>query len=260
MELCAQLDAALTRYIRPATFPVAVKLSPEPVLPPRAKRPVADLGHRLNLCQGVALARRYGWTVGFLDEDHACGNSKVILGLREEPEFIQDGSICYPLYTKDLETGAKTQRATPRLPMGRAQAILIAPLHKADFMPDVVLVYCNPGQAVRLIQGALYHEGGVIESSFMGRAACGAELVTPLLTGRCNVIVPGGGEKVFALLGDDEMVFALPAEKARELMEGLEETHKAGAARIPAPYFGLRAEPSFPEVYEPLDRYAGVLD
>ncbi len=260
MELLNRLDTALNQYIRPATYPVAVKFSAEPVLPPKARRPMTAIGHRLNLCQGIALARRYGWTMGFLKEDHGCGNSQVIMGICEEPDFIQDGSICYPLYTKDLETGVKTQQATPKLPMGRAGAILIAPLNRADFMPDVILIYCNPGQAVRLIQGALYHEGGTIDSKFMGRAACGAELVVPMMTGKCNVIVPGGGEKVFAMPSDDEMVFAMPAGKAEELIAGLQETHKAGAARIPAPYFGLRAEPSFPEVYKELDRYTGILE
>jgi uncharacterized protein (DUF169 family) len=259
MELCEKLEAALNQYIRPATYPVAVKLSAEPVLPPKAKRPMTTLGHRINLCQGVAMVRRYGWTMGFLKEDHGCGNSQVIMGICEEPDFIKDGSICYPLYTKDLETGVKTQQATPKLPMGMANAILMAPLHKADFMPDVILIYCNPGQAVRLIQGALYHEGGSIESKFMGRAACGAEIVVPIKTGKCNVIIPGGGEKVFAMPSDDELIFSLPAGKAEELIIGLEETHKAGAARYPAPFFGLRAEPTFPAVYDALDRYTGIV-
>lgn len=259
MKLCEKLDAALTQFIRPATYPVAVKLSAEPELPPNVKRPLTSFGHRLNLCQGIAMARRYGWVMGFLKEDHGCGNSQVIMGICEEPDFIKDGSICYPLYTKDLETGVKTQRATPQMPLGNANAILMAPLNKANFTPDVILIYCNPGQAVRLIQGALYHEGGTIDSKFMGRAACGAELVVPILTGKCNIIIPGGGEKVFAMPSDDELIFAMPASKTEELIEGLKETHKAGAARFPAPFFGLRAEPSFPEVYDRLDQYAGIL-
>lgn len=260
MELLEQLNAVLTEYIHPTTYPVAVKFSAEPVLPPKAKRPTVAFGHRINLCQGIALARRHGWTMGFLKEDHGCGNSQVILGICEEPDFIKDGSICYPLYTKDLDTGGKTQRATPQLPMGRAAAILMAPLHKADFMPDVILIYCTPGQSVRLIQGALYNVGGTIDSKFMGRAACGGELVVPMMTGECNIIIPGGGEKVFAMPEDSELVFAMPIGKAQDVIDGLKATHKAGAARFPAPYFGLMAEPSFPNVYHELDRYTGIME
>ena len=31
----------------------------------------------------------------------------------------------------------------------------------------------------------------------------------PYSQDKCNVIVPGGGERVFALTGDDELAFAL---------------------------------------------------
>lgn len=260
MDILKRLDETLTKYIRPLTYPVAVKLSADTELPPRVRRPSALFGHRINLCQGIAMARKYGWAMGFLQEDHACGNSQVIFGICDEPDFIKDGSICYPLYTKDLETGAITQKATPKLPMGQANSIVVAPLDRADFEPDVILIYCNPGQAVRLIQGALYHEGGTIESKFMGRAACGSEIVTPLVSGKCNIVIPGGGEKVFAMTGDDELIFAMPTAKAEELIAGLEETHKAGAARFPVPFFGLRSNPVFPAVYHALDEYTGVLN
>lgn len=255
MSTTLKLDETLQKYIRTATFPVAVKISKEPALPPKAKRPMTTFGHPINLCQGIAIARRYGWTMGFLKEDHGCANSLVIMGMVEEPDFIKDGSIVYPLYTENLETGAVTQQATPRMPGGEINSILLAPLHRADFDPDVVLIYGNPGQIVRLVQGALYKTGGTINSKFMGRAACGSEIVTTLLTGECNVIIPGGGEKVFAMTAEDEMVFSVPAAKIDDLIEGLAATHKAGAARIPVPQFGLRAEPEFPEPYKKLEDY-----
>ena len=71
-------------------------------------------------------------------------------------------------------------------------------------------------------------------------------------------MVPGGGEKVFGLLGDDEMVFAAPASKLEDIVRGLADSHKAGAARIPAPYFGLQEEPSFPPIYADLERHFGL--
>lgn len=258
MEICKRLDDAVQKYLRTATFPVAVKiLKSTNEFPERTKRPVRDLGHRINLCQGIALARRYGWTVGFGKEDHACANSLVIMGIEEVPDFIKNGSIVCGPYTDTLEHGEITQSMTPRSEEPFT-AILVAPLHRANFEPDVVLFYCNPGQAVRLVQAALYTTGGVIESKFMGRCACGTEIVTTLQKNDCQVIVPGGGEKAFAMLGDDEMVFTAPTEKLESIIVGLEGTHKAGAARIPSPYFGLQAEPSFPKVYRELEKYVGL--
>lgn len=258
MSICKELDEAVQKYLRTATFPVAVKtLENAEQFPERTRRPLRDMGHRLNLCQGVALARRFGWTMGFCEEDHSCSNSLILMGIREVPEFIKNGSIVSPSYTDTLEHGAITQSITPRSERPLS-AILLAPLHRADFDPDVVLFYCNPGQAVRLVQAALYHSGGTIESKFMGRCACATEIAVTLQTDQCQVVVPGGGEKVFGMLGDDEMVFTAPASRLRDIIRGLADSHKAGAARIPSPYYGLQAEPKFPPIYAELERCFGL--
>lgn len=258
MSIVEELNTILNQYIRPASFPVAIKVTKDTKLPEDMKRPKTLLGYPINLCQGIAIARRYGWILGFQREDHACAPSLVILGQVEEPDFIKNGSIIEPLYTKTLDAGVITQKETPNMPVGEINSIVLAPLNKANFDPDVVLIYGNPGQMVRLVQGALYQEGGTIESKFMGRAACGGEIVTPLLTQKCNVNIPGGGEKVFALTGDDEMCFSVPKNKIIDLMEGIVATHNAGAARFPVPYFGLRMQPQFPPKYDELAKYCGL--
>ena len=57
MSICKELDEAVQKYLRTATFPVAVKiLENAEQFPERTRRPLRDMGHRLNLCQGVALA------------------------------------------------------------------------------------------------------------------------------------------------------------------------------------------------------------
>jgi uncharacterized protein (DUF169 family) len=258
MDIVRRLDDCFKEYLRTATFPVAVKISQDTALPPEVKRPSVTFGYPLNICQGIAMVRRYGWVMGYLKEDHACAAALVALGIVEEPDFIKDGSFVYPLYTETLEMGEKTQKASPKMPLGQIQSIIMAPLHKARFNPDLVIIYGNPGQMVRLIQGALYTEGGTIESHFMGKTACGSEIVTPLLSGKCNVIIPGGGEKVFAQTGDDEMAFAVPRGKIEGLIKGLTATHKTGIARIPTPYYGLRIQPKFPEEYRDLQEHCGL--
>lgn len=260
MSLINELEQTLTDYIRPATFPVAVKIQENCTLPPEAKRPRELLGYPINICQGIAISRRYGWILGYLKEDHACGPSMTVFGLVEEPEFIKNGSIVHPLYAKTLEAGEVTQRVTPSMQHGKIKSIIIAPLHKTTFEPDVILIYGNPGQIVRLIQGALYNTGGVIESHSMGRAACGSEIVTPLQKQKCNVTIPGGGEKAFALTCDDEMVFSVPANEIKGLIEGIIATHKAGASRFPTPFFGVRMKPVFPDKYDKLQKYCGLSD
>lgn len=254
----SEFNAVIEQYVRPITFPVAVKISEDKHIPPKFRQPSKFLGHRITICQGVNLARRYGWSLGFLEEDHACGLSILIFGFREVPDFAVEGHTVYPAYAKTPEAGARTQATTLHAPVGSIGSILLSPLNKAEFEPDVVLVYGNPAQIVRFIQGALYLEGGYIESRFAGRCACAGEFVYPYLSQKCNVIIPGGGERIFAMTNDDELVFAIPRSQFKSMAEGLEATHKTGVARIPTPFFGIHSHPVFPTLYEKLEKYCGI--
>lgn len=258
MEENQKLNAVFNEYLRLATFPVAIKVSSEEELPPKVKSASALFGYPINICQGITMARRTGRTIGFLQQDHACGLSVLIFGYKEDPDFALDGHTIYPLYTKTPEAGAKTQAATPKMEIGAIKSIVVAPLHRADFEPDLILIYGNGAQIVRLIQAALYNEGGAIESQFMGRCSCGAYIVKPLQTQKCNVMIPGGGERVFALTADDEIAFVIPANKLQSVTEGLIGTHKSGVARIPTPFFGVSAQPAFPPSYDALGEYCGL--
>src|SRR2546428_9356133 len=51
----------LETYVRPATFPVGLKmLQPGEAFPPRTRTP-ADLGSHFATCQTINIVRRYGW-------------------------------------------------------------------------------------------------------------------------------------------------------------------------------------------------------
>lgn len=258
-ELVKYMNDTLNKYIRPLTFPMAVRFFKEgEELPPRAKVPTRDFGGPIAICQGIALVRRYGWTLAFYQNDMACPVSQVMLGYVEEPDFIKDGCLCKPLYNGNDEAAARTQASTPKLPAADTHCIVICPLDKCDFDPDVVLCYGSGAQIIRMVQGALYKEGGYIESRFAGRGACGGEIAVPYMSGRCNVIICGGGERVFGLTGDDEVAFAIPACKIKDTADGIIAVHKGGVARIPTPFAGLTTTPAFPKYYDGLAEYCGL--
>ncbi len=258
-EICKLLNDSVNQYLRTLTFPLAVKFYKEgEELPPRTKVPLRDFGYPLAICQGITMARKYGWAIAFHQMDQACALAQVALGYKEEPDFVKDGSLIQPLYAGNTQAAIKTQQAAPKMPTADTYCIVIAPLHIATFDPDVVIIYGNAAQITRLVQGALYNEGGYIESRFSGRLACGGEITVPYSQNRCNVIIPGGGERVFALTGDDELAFAMPASKIQDVMEGLAATHKGGAARIPTPVAGVNMQPKFPKYYWELETFCGL--
>jgi uncharacterized protein (DUF169 family) len=253
-----QVNAVIEKHIRPLTFPVGVRILKDKNIPENYRRPTKIIGYRINICQGVNMVRRYGWIMAFLEEDMACPLSFPIFGFCEDPDFVTRGEIIHPDFTKTVEAGARTQAMQPKAPAGSIGSILIGPLERVDFEPDLILVYGIPAQIIRLVQGALYREGGAIESRFSGRCACSQEFIYPYLNQKCNVIIPAQGERLFAMTADDELVFSIPKSQIEAVLEGLEITHKRGVSRIPTPFFGLRMKPEFPKRYEELSLYCGL--
>ena len=63
-------DRELQTYIRPQTFPVAIRmLRPGEPIPERARRPARDFKKLSMNCQVIDMARRYGWTIALTRED-----------------------------------------------------------------------------------------------------------------------------------------------------------------------------------------------
>ena len=260
-DISKRLDDCLSAYLRPLTYPIGIKFIKKggPV-PEKAKVPTKAFGHPITMCQATNLARRFGWTVAMFKDDNCCPVAQVVLGYVEEPDFIKDGSIVKPLYADTDEAAIKTQQFTPKMPHADTYCIVAAPLNRASFDPDVALIYGNAAQITRLVQAALYKIGGYVESRFAGRAACGGEIVVPYAQNIWNVIIPGGGERVFAMTSDDELAFAIPASQIENVMIGLETTHKSGIARIPTPGMGTMVVPKFPKTYHDLEVYCGLAE
>ncbi len=154
------------------------------------------------------------------------------------------------MYTETKAAGAKTEAATHKFPHGRYDRILVGPAARADYLPDVLLLYGNSAQVLRLVTAALWKRGGALTSSFTGRLDCSDEIIRTIETRDYQVILPCYGDRVFAQTEDWEMAFSLPASKMEELVDGLKATH-AGGIRYPIPTF-LRYSPQYPESYNKL--------
>lgn len=250
MRQLKELETVLRDCIKPVTSPIAVRLSKNEEIPAACKHPADKFGYAVALCQGFGLARRYGWSMAFDIHDMACGPSLSYFGFVEIPDFEKEGGLVHPMYAKTPEAGRRSENIIDKLPAGSVETILIAPLERVQFSPDLIVVYGNAAQMARLTQGALYCQGGGIETVVAGRCACTAAIIAPYKKGDYNLILPDGGERIFALTQDDEMAFTIPFAKVPDLIEGIVATHQSGVARYPYPVYGLRGEPKFPERYQ----------
>src|SRR5437016_6412167 len=143
-ELTPQtLDQALTRYARLPTFPLAVGWGSEAEVPPGLKRPARDLRIQVAVCQTFALARRYGWGLAVGREDLSCPLAMVAFGFDRSLPFYEEGNLCVSMYTRDAAAGKRSEAAIPKFALGHHELLYVAPLARATFTPEVVVVYAN---------------------------------------------------------------------------------------------------------------------
>jgi len=251
-DVTSRFFDAVAKHCRLITTPVGVKLVKEGEAAPRKmKYPMADLGNRLAVCQGMSLARTFGWTVGFRAEDHACPLPRVFLG-HIAPDKLLEGTIAGP-YQDDPACRQEMEASYPRWPLGSFHEVWLAPLDRCAFVPDLAVAYGNPAQILTLIQAANFRHGPGIRSVSSGRYGCSSWLAGVAQAEECTYLVPGPGERVFAGTQDHEMSFAAPYSQFDRVTEGLAYVRSHGAFRFPVPQMALLAEPNIPAKYHEIE-------
>ncbi len=242
-----QIDVALGKYIRPQSSPLAIRMCrSQNELPEQVKFPKKDLGISVPVCQGIAMARRFGWTLAMGKEDQICPHGHAVLGFVSGEAYL-DGRLAEAAGLGPRETFARRARGMSLLEYGRYSHLLVAPIEQAQFEPHFIMLFGNPAQIVRLVQGAVFFSGGSVSCEAEGGRACAAFVAKTMLTERCQIILSGAGDRYFALTQDHEMAFTIPLNEAESTMKGLAQSHKMGL-RYPTPSW-LRFEGQMPETY-----------
>jgi uncharacterized protein (DUF169 family)/uroporphyrinogen-III decarboxylase len=246
-------DQALQTYIRPQTFPVAVRmLRPGEAIPERARRPARDFGKLSMNCQVIDMARRFGWTIALTREDSICSLGITAFGLDRPTHLYSSGTLCEGMYTETKAAGARSEASVDKFVPGTYAGLLVGPLDRAAFEPDLVVIYGNPAQVMRLLQAALWKSGGRLTSSFQGRIVCADIVVTTMQTGEPQVVLPCSGDRIFGQTQDHEMAFTVPWPRMAEVVQGLEGTHRGGI-RYPITQF-MEYEAKLPPRYMEVNR------
>lgn len=249
-----QLNEALNRYVRPQTPPVAVRMvTSQDELPERVRFPKRDMGLLMPLCQGISLARRYGFVVAMGVEDMNCAISPVVLGFLPPKKRFLDGD--FPVPPMPLgEARARFRQNLKLLEYGKYNYVVIAPIHRTTFEPHFVAIYINPAQMSRLAQGTAFMSGKMPHASVWPVGTCAPVFAHTILEDDYQAIVPGAGERNAALVQDNEVTFTIPASKIDELIQGLAESEKTGIFRYPFPSW-LRFQVQMPEGHADLKEY-----
>lgn len=237
--------------LRLKTLPLAVKfLKTSEEFPEKTRRPSVALKKRITICQGVTLARTYGWTVGLTKEDLICVPAMIAFGFSKKSDPGEP--LCDLFGEIELASSKETARtevsgmclAEP----GAFEAILLAPLSKGLVEPDTVAIYGNPAQVMRMVQALVYTQGERVTGNFGGKVECTEYLLAPYMKDAPRVAIPGNGDRIFSMTQDDEMVFSIPGKYLSPLCDGLKKAGRAIGARYPVTFY-QNFQPEFPPNY-----------
>lgn len=208
-----QMNEELNRYVKPLTFPLALKLyKADEKLPAKVKMPMKDMGYPMTLCQVMGMSRRFGQTFAVGEDDQCCLGGALTMGFLAEPP---KGSM----FSSSTEV---------RLEAGKYSNLVMASLERADFEPDIIVIYGNSAQIARLAQSASFFAKFKVASNVTGFVDCGDIVARTHKSKECQFILPSGGDRIFGSTQDHEVTFTIPGDKAEAVIKGLAESHKAG--------------------------------
>jgi uncharacterized protein (DUF169 family) len=210
------------------TSPIAVKmLEKEADIPEGAIRPKKDRGYHLAQCQAFAMSRRERTTVAMLKEDNWCPGAVIAYGLVPKPD----------------DPAASAQNTGDCFEHGKYIGILTAPLKKAAFEPDVVIIYCDTNQLRIMLLSLKMEDRPLVKSNFFP-FSCSNSVVPVMLNGEYWINLPDPGEYARALTIAGEMMFSVPGDKLAGLVENLGqfERNESGFA-----HEQMMMRPDFPQ-------------
>ena len=202
---CNRYGEELENILGLSTSPIAVKmLEKEADIPAGAVRPKKDRGYHLAQCQAFAMSRRERVAVAMLKEDNWCPGAVLAYGLVPRPD----------------DPAARAQNPSDFFEYGKYIGILTAPLKKAAFAPDAVIIYCDTNQLRIILLSLKMEDRPLVKSNFFP-FSCSNSVVPVMLRGEYWINLPDPGEYARALTIAGEMMFSVPGDKLAGLVENL---------------------------------------
>ncbi|MGC8935921.1 MAG: DUF169 domain-containing protein [Candidatus Methanomethylicaceae archaeon] len=203
---------------------------------------------RLTICQIINTARLYGWTWTVFSEDADCILGVSVLGLRDADGSFRSGEIFMKLgYVTEKEAAKRFADSVPKI-KERKEGFVVGPLEGLEVEPDLVIIYGNGAQMMRVINGAVYATGERLTFGAIGDIGiCGDGIAEAYNTQKPQLVVACYGERRFGHTSDDEIAMVIPFKYLEKVVEGIEKTHNAGI-RYPIPIAATIAELDMPEI------------
>jgi uncharacterized protein (DUF169 family) len=189
---------------------------------------VVRIDRFFTFCQVPFMVRVNGITVGITREDKIQDRCSRLFGLKQatEKSMNAEAAMLSTTWFRSPEEALQQQNDYYRVPVGGA--IVLAPLTKQKFEPEVLLMYGNPAQIMMILCGLQKIKYERFSFSFIGEGACTDSLAQCYITGKPAVSIPCYGERSMGGVSDDEMAIALPPGELERTISGLKQLAKIG--------------------------------
>lgn len=201
------------------------------------KAPSESAGGDYRVCDAFLQASS-GKVLDLTRETSACSGGTRHLGLCEPvkgdddkaiKEFLVDGEKLYC----SIAAFHRAQTLTAPAPVGLAEHVVLSPMQKAEFRPDVVLFICNAEQACRLVTLDSYGTG-IPPRLEMSGATCHQAVAYPVVTGELNVSLMDFTSRRIRGYKPEDLLVSIPYHRFLGVMASIDRC-TAGRAKMEIP-------------------------
>jgi uncharacterized protein (DUF169 family) len=180
------------------------------------KGEILQLDKQNNACFGAS------WHLGF----HKLRDPQVINMVKK---FVVEGEKLFCSY----EALDKLMSQMEEVPDNSGNCFVLAPLEKAELMPELVIFICNAEAACRLLTLATFIDG-VMPKIKIGGPTCRMSIIYPLLTGELNLSFYDYTARKMCNVEKDKLLISIPYRKIPQMLESIDKC-SAGRAKIEFP-------------------------
>jgi uncharacterized protein (DUF169 family) len=245
----SEVSDELTNLLRLKTDPVAFKRLEKAAELDTIKN-VYRVPHLCSFCQVLFMARIQRLTVGVTRTDKLNDRCMRIHGVKSatEKSMNAEAALLSTTWFATPQEAAAQLKDTSRVPAG--EAVVVAPLGKEKFEPEVILVFGNPAQLMMLLCGLQKEKYERFDFSFVGEGSCSDSLARCYNTKKPSLSIPCFGERSMGQVADDELIVAVPPEEMGRAVSGIKKLGKIGF-KYPIAFIGglTDLEPIMRQIY-----------
>jgi uncharacterized protein (DUF169 family) len=221
-----QLSSSLQEILKLEHVPVGIKLLEE-----NSDFAGYKSDAKYTFCQFIMKARDGEFLLATKD-NVACANGSSALGFMPPAEKLLNGDFLATLGSFTKEGAQKTMEEIPRFDLNRYSGVALAPLDKAEFEPDIVVIETLPEHLMWLSLSTIHFSGGTLNfNSSISNGTCVDVTVRPQLNQQLNVTLGCYGCRNATDIPDDCLMAGFPAEQLEEMVRALERISEKAMPR-----------------------------